>query len=298
MTALTSPNIKPMLPTTAPRDCEFLEITSVTNVITRRQLQDHCLDGVKDRQVRRSCQRLSSRGLLRRMSPVFADPTATAACYAYSITENGLHVLAEQMGDPSVLLRPSSPPPAPLMRHELVTTQIQLTLMKAVARSTSVELVRQLRRGHIVNPEEPDTAKRTSLRFELSNGKPLFCEPDYAFVLQSGAARVGYCLETETGANGAKRKIARSHQGYAAFADSEFNRYAVLFPDVTKGPFLVLAVAPTAGYRDQMRQAIADKPARALWRFAAYGDLNAESFLFQPVWFLHDQSEPMPLLNP
>lgn len=286
-----------MFPPPSPRDKKILDIASLVTVATRRQFQNLCEDGHKDRQMRRSCERLTRRGYLRRSSPLYADPFSNAATFFYSCTANGLHVLAEQLGDPSVLLRPSSAPETVLARHEIYVTELQSILMKAVEREPNVSMVRQLRRGHIINPFEPDDSKHRTFRFDLSNGKPLFCEPDFVFELQYHSARVGFCLELETGSNGAKRKIARCHQGYAAFADESQNRYLELFPSVTKGPFLILAVAPTPGYREAMRKAIAGKPAEKLWRFAFMGDLTPQSFLFDPVWHLHDQKEPTALLK-
>lgn len=286
-----------MFPTPSPRDRKILELTSKVTIASRRQYQWFHEGNQKDRQMRRSCERLSRRGLLRRSSPVYVDPLSNSAAYVYSSTENGLHVLAEQLGDPSVLLSPHSPPETTLVRHEILVTEIQLTLMKAVEAVTDVELLRPLRRGHIINPDEQDETKHRTFTFDLSNGKPLFCEPDFAFELKYHSARVGFCMELETGSNGAKRKIARCHQGYAALADETQQRFVELFPEVTKGPFIILAVAPTPGYRDAMRKAITDKPTAHLWRFAAFRDLSLQSFLFEPIWYRHDMKTPVTLLN-
>lgn len=286
-----------MFPPPSPRDCKILQVTSLVNVATRRQLQSYCEGDHKDRQMRRSCERLSRRDLLRRSSPIYADPLSNSAAYVYSSTENGLYAQAEQSGDPTILLRPHSPPETNLVRHEILVTETQLILMKSVEAEPDVELVRPLRRGHIINPEEPDQTKHRTFTFDLSNGKPLYCEPDFAFELKYHSARVGFCMELETGANGAKRKIARCHQGYEALADQSNQRFAELFPEVTKGPFIILAVAPTAGYRDAMRKAIADKPTAGLWRFAVLRDLNPQSFLFEPIWYRHDMKNPVTLLN-
>jgi hypothetical protein len=271
-----------------------MDITSTVNVITNRLLCDAVENG-SSRVIRRRTAALTESDYLRRSRPMCLDPMTNAMPGVFSITENGLAALAEYKGDEGYLLRPSSPPEITFIRHELLVSAKQLTLMKAISIQDKVQLVRTIREGHVVNLDEPDPAHQRTLRMDLSNGRPLYCHPDMAFVLQVGTAQVAYCVEVESGTNGAKRKVARCWQGY--YHLSKTGRYIRLFPHVTKHPFGVLAIAPTRGYRDQMRKAMVDKPGRELWLFAAEQDLTPETFLFEPVWYACNSKTPIPLIN-
>lgn len=245
-------------------------------------------------------RKLVAAGFARKLRAEVADPLTTSTAPVYVPTESGCCVLATHAGDMGLLLDCAPNTRAWVnLRHWVCLSALVVTLEEALAAQSYVSCPRVLFEHDVVNPEAIDPQDRFKLYTEISKGgtdaeRRLVCVPDAALELRVGSFGRAYYVEVERGLDTPSRVAASKTPGYQGLFESRlFQRH---FPSVTD--FRVLAVCPSAGWRDALRREVAKRKKGAeRWLFASRQDLTARAFLHEPVVF-GCEGEGRPLVKP
>jgi len=228
----------------------------------------------------------------RRRAEVAVQASSTAPIY--HITEPGLSQLALGRDDMRYL---SHKPPCTRtwqnFRHYSDVSEDMIRIFAALKVQTRCVLGAHYFEHTILNADSDEATKRYRLYTETQlQPKRIVCAPDAAFEMQVGPYRMAYYLEHENGTDSPMRVAAKKAAGFSGLFDTK--KFKLHFPQAQD--LRVLAVCPTAGWRDALRKAMKDKPGAGRWRFIALSDLTAETF-FGPV-FWRVEGGPHPLVSP
>lgn len=277
------------------RDFAILCAVAKYYVLSRALIQRLCFpEDRTGRATRRRLQALVGAGLLNRTrAPVF-NPQGGSAWPAYFPSRRGIELLAEHFENERFLAVPSRAPDPVHLLHWLAVSETHITLDQAIAMQQAVRLEEWFNEWDTLNPQECLPERRFRLYTLLRENPRLVCVPDAGFLLSIGPHRKVFYLEQDRATSGVRQVAASKTPGYAEL----LNRGGHLrhFPQATIPSFGVLAIVPTSPRREALRKAMAGKPGAELWRFAAQGDLTAQSFLHAPV-FYPCHGDPAPLVK-
>lgn len=265
------------------RDIRVLETVARYYVLNRVQIQRLCFPSDRDGRItRRHIGALVHEGLLSRTQVQVVVPGSGSTAPVYFPSRKGCEFVAQETRDERYLLTSTQTPHAQRIFHWLAVSETHIAFDAALARQSDVRCDGWLNEWDVANKDETEPEMRYRI-YTLIQDKPrLVCAPDAAFLLTvDGHSKVHY-LEQDRNTSGAWQLAASKTAGYAALAERDLHRRH--FPEATVESFSVLMVAPTERRRDALKQAIAEKPGAALWRFACSTDLTPEAFLSAPVW--------------
>lgn len=269
------------------RDIAVLQALCRYFVLNRTQLQRLCFPGDETGRVtRRRLQYLVEGQLIHRCAAAMHPLAAGTPASVYYPARRGCEILAELTADDHFLLTPTQTPQPFQLLHWIAVSHFHLTLDVAVEAQEAVALEDFLNEWDVANKDEAAPEKRYRIYTLIQEQPRLVCAPDAAFVLAARGFKKVYYVEIDRNTSGVKRIAAQKTRGFAELAARALHRRH--FPDTNIDPFGVLMIAPTPRRRDALAKAIADKPAAALWKFAAMGELTAESLLHAPVWHTCD----------
>ncbi len=256
-------------------------------------------DDATGRITRRRLTKMVHEGLVFRRRLAVVNPTDGSATPIYHLTKTGREFLASHFDDPQFLHLPIDPAQPQHLQHYVAVAETRLLLDAAVAPQSEVKLLRWCHEDEILNPDEPEAAKRRRLFTELSTTPKLVCVPDAAFLLQSQGERAVCYLEQDRDTFFYDRVAARKSPGYAGLFQHQLHKQH--FPETTLDHFFVVVITPTAKRRDQLRTAFAvknkDTPAERMYRFGSFDELTPENFLFEPMFRCCHQDGRVPLVK-
>ncbi len=278
------------------RDASVLETLLFYGYLVTNQLRALFFQADKDGSVARDrLRKMDAAGLITRRRAEVANPFSSNTMPTWIITERGISALALYRDDTRFL---SQKPPCTrswqLFCHYVCVSDLAIKLRQSAAAQDRVQLGDMFFEHTVVNAEADDPAKRYRLYTVVcEQPKRVICAPDQAFEIRLGEHRMAYYVELERGSDSPVRVGFKKTPGYAAFAQAR--RWKTHFPQAQK--MKVLAVAPSANWRESLRKAIRDKPGAEMWMFAALGDVTPESFLCGPIWHTCE-GEVRPLVRP
>ncbi len=281
---------------TTDRDINVLDLALECGFLVSNQIRRELFPNDKDGSVTRGWLRtLEAAGYIMRRRAEVANPLTSNTMPVWVITERGICLLALKRDDVSYLNR--KPPCTRSWQnfaHYVCVADLMLMLRKAAASQTRVQLGPTYFEHTIVNAEADEPAKRYMLYSVVSEEpKRIVCAPDAAFELQVGQHRRAYYLELERGTDTPTRVAAKKTPGFAGLRDTR--KWRLHYPESPE--FRVIAVSPTASWRDSLRNAIKDKSGADLWLFAAQTELTPETLLHSEVFYTADEG-PRPLVRP
>jgi hypothetical protein len=100
--------------------------------------------------------------------------------------------------------------------------------------------------------------------------------------LGCGSARKVFYVEVDRGTDSIRRIASKKPPGYALLETQE--RFIKHFPRTNLKTFSILFLTTTEYRRDELVRRAEKMEGKHLWKFAAYQDIDAESFFFKPVW--------------
>lgn len=249
-----------------------------------------------DGSVTRSRVRLAEReGYVRRNHSQVTDPLdPRTQSPIWALTLKGATALARATGDASLVLRAE-----PSFRdwlslnHFASLTSLHWMIDRAIAAQTHVVLHGLCFEHEVADASASDPDKRYRLYTRTS--EKVVCVPDSGIMIQAGClpGRVIY-MEREMGSDLPTRVAAKKHKGYAELAAHGLHRRH--FPEAAD--FRVLCLAPSASWRDAIRDAMRDKPGADYWLFVASPDLTADTVLHSPIVHRCGHAGPVPLVPP
>jgi hypothetical protein len=277
------------------RDAGFLTFLADHYAASAEQLRANVSPENADTTVvRRRLRKLHAAGLVGIARAEVLTPNNAAHGQVYHPTEKGMLALAKLTGQMRRVLTPTKPPYAQHLAHFLALTDLRVLITTAVAAQAVCTLTAYFNQFDTTNPDAADPKDRFTLYTEVGRDpRKVVCVPDAAFSLAAGGRTKAYYVELERGTTPPARAAAKKSPGYAGLATGNLHRSH--FPDSSE-PFSVLVIAPHAGWRDHLRREFATKSGAELYKFAAQGDVTAESLLFDPIW--HPcAGDPQPLLK-
>ena len=251
--------------------------------MTRAMVQERCCPNDKDGRVtRKRILQLVQLGLLNKVRMEVVNPAFPQGLTpVYYPSRKGLEFLACHLQEESWLDRCCATPNWQHLLHWVDVAKVHTMLDDAIAGQSLASLGGWFGEWDTINPEEREPHKRYCL-YTLLNEKPrLVCNPDFAFLLQVGGYSKIYYGEIDRGTSGIQQIANSKTPGFAGLAERKLHRRHF---ETNTDSFFVLHISPSAGRRDAIRKAIADKPGAALWKFAAQTDLSTETLLYEPVW--------------
>ena len=265
-------------------------------LLTRPQISKLCYVD-SDRVARDRLSKMTRGGYVQRKRFRGQDSQG-AATFLYMLTKKGCRYLADHFDEQRYALKPTKLRQPLFTDHYLAVTGISILLQEwAILAQEKVQLMAWFNEEEIVNYGELDDTKHHRLYTQLrTEPRKLVCDPDAAFMLESGGHRAVFYVERERDRNSPRRVAAMKTPGYRELLVQQGHRRH--FPDTTLERFTVLFICERKNHRDRLRLAFRDKPDPKRWRFASTKDLTAESFLYSPVWYLCDEDEPRPLVRP
>jgi len=251
--------------------------------LTREMIQHLCCPNAKNGRVtRKRILQLVQLGLLNKTRMEVVNPAfPEGRTPVYYPTRQGLEFLACHFKDESWLDRCCSTPNWQHLLHWVAVARFHIMLDRSLALQTLASVGGWFGEWDVVNPDEKEPDRRFLLYTKLSEKPRLLCNPDFAFLLQVGGYSKIYYGEIDRGTSGIQQIAHSKTPGYAGLAERKLHRRHF---ETNTDSFFVLHISPSAGRRDAIRKAIADKPGAALWKFAAQPDLTPETLLFEPVW--------------
>lgn len=280
----------------SPRQLEMLRHYHRYGPTTTAQARHRCFpNDTTGRTTRRGHERLRSVGLIHRHTMEVVNRESGVGLPVHSLTNRGREVLSVDLGSDAYLIAPLTRIQPFHLFHATCVAEVYMRLDDAIARQDVVTLDASVREHEVVNVNEPDRSKQFSL-FTLFSRKPrLLCQPDMAFALTVRGHRAAFYIEYETSTSGARSVAQRKHKGYTELAKRASHKRH--FPGVTVEQPYVLAIGPTAKYRDALARSFRDHRGNELWRFACMPDITPDSFLFEPIWYRVGSSDPYPLVK-
>ena len=277
------------------RDISILVALVRYYVLNRQQIQHLVFPtDPNGRITRRRLQMLYNEHLINRQNTRFCHPSATPAP-VYFPARKGCEILAEHFQDPQYLVTPTTPPIPHHTFHWLAVSDTHIAMDEAITSQQHAQINGWINEWDIVNKDELQPEKRFRLYTVLREYPRLVCVPDAAFLLTvNGQSKVFY-LEQDRATSGVQQIANGKTPGYAAMAENLLHRRH--FPEATLDQFSVLMIAPSPKRRDSLRNAIKDKSGAGLWRFASAEDVTPKKFLYEPIFYTCDGSEPKPLLR-
>jgi len=273
------------------RDVDILKSLDRYGLMLARQIRQ--LHFPEDRDVsttRARLRQLEAVGWIgRRRALVAVEPSSTAP--VWHNTERALCELAMATGDASYL--DHNLPNSKLWAnnaHNAAVTEVLMGVDAAVAAQRKVRITRFfMEHTAIPQPKGPSIRLATVTQ---EQPKRILSLPDAGLELEDDEGQcMAYYWELETGKNMPKRAAALKAPGYhTLFSTRKFKLHFRV------DDFRVVAVTPSAGWRDALRAAMKDKPGNEKWRFVAMPDLGQT--IFGPVFYKVTDVPPVPLASP
>ena len=268
-----------------------------TKILNRQIVQNEHFPTAKDgAPVREFLRKMLQDGIVARFgsrSELFVQVAP-----AYVPTEKGCCLLANNKKDMKYLLDCVPRMSAQDVPHHLGMSRMLLDFRKALAAQKRIVVPEIFTEHCIVNPDEPDHAKRRKL-FQVvakSENKPnIVCSPDGVALVQTGKYVRAQFFEYETGSEGSpSRCAARKAPGYFGLDKGKF--YKEYFP--TANDMRVIAICPNIAWLQSFRRAMKDKQGAELWRFVSREELTKDTFLTRPIFWTCENEEPKCFVKP
>jgi hypothetical protein len=276
----------------------FLCLLRRVKVLSRKIVQEILFPGDKDGAVTREFLRKALHaGYIARFG--HRSDLYVQVAPVYLPTEKGCCLVATVRGDMKFLFDCSPRLSAQDVPHALAVSRTILDLDKAVAAQQYVQVPQLFTEHCILNPDEPESAKRRRL-FQIVGKAPtggnIVCIPDLAALIQVGSFTRCLCFEYETGSEGSpSRAAARKAPGYFGLNKGQF--YKQYFGQPVND-FRCVAICPNAAWRECFRRALKERPGHELWLTVASQDLRPETFLHSPIYYSCNEETPRCLVKP
>ncbi len=269
-------------------------------VVTATQARNHVFAPHQDRdsrQTRRHLQELLRLKLVGKIQSEVVLPGSGLTCPAYFPLRLGTETLAAMTGDPRWYQSPTGAPAWQNLAHWAALTDLRVAIRRAVESQELAKLTAFYNEFDAVE-DSADPARHyrtyTVIPPAQAEGKKIVAVPDACFELDVHGTRKAFFIELERGTNPVAKMCARKAPGY--FYMDRLKLHKQIFPQAID-KFWVIAFAPSAHWRDRLRDTFKANGAAHVWRFCSITDVKPDASLLQSPIFYPCVGDPMPLLK-
>ena len=282
------------------RDIEVLAYLARYFILSSRQIRELCFpDDTSGRITRRRLTHMLHAGYLRKRQLQVVNPADGSTAPVYHLSVLGREFLTQHFDDETLLCKPTEPSQPQHLNHYVAVAETHRLFDAAIAQQNSTVLIpKWVNEDEIINPDEPDKARRRTLRTYFESSK-IVCQPDGAFVLSYNGHSVVVYLEQDRDTYFYDRVAARKSPGFRQLLAAQGHRQQ--FPETTLNFFYVLVMTPTAKRAEQLRRAFAkrnqDHDVQKMYRFGSMDQLSPSTLFFEPMFVCCHHEDKIPLIK-